>query len=172
MMHLVQLLRTRLLLARPGNLRVQLHPRNRQSAFRIFFHVADCFVGVIIEDKLLFTCDREKGEHVTTGERSDESFFGIDVGRIAKIGRRSRCRNGVTAVEAPAVITRIFLINKFSAAALPAQIYFVFGHTVRIRRWFGDRKQAEKSWPRNKLERGALRRRARRSSPLHLPIWL
>jgi len=26
------------------------------------------------------------------------------------------------------VIARIFLINKFGAAALPTQVYFVFGH--------------------------------------------
>jgi hypothetical protein len=128
-MHLVQLLRARLLLARPGNLRVQLHSRNRQSAFRIFFHVADRFVGVVIEHKLLFTCDREKSEHVTTGERGDERFLGINVGRIAKISRRSRSRHGVAAVEAPGVIARIFLINKFRPAALPTQSYFVFGHT-------------------------------------------
>src|SRR5437762_3650428 len=128
MMHLVQLLRGRLLLARPSNLRVQLHPRNRQSAFRIFLHMADRFVGVIIEHKLLFTCDREKSEHVTTGERGDECFFGIDVGRIAKISWRGRSRHGVAAVKAPGVIARIFLINKFSAAALPTQSYFVFGH--------------------------------------------
>src|SRR6266487_2287371 len=128
MMHLIQLLRVWLFIARPGNLRVQLHPRNRQSAFRIFFHVADRFVGVVIEHKLLFTCDREKSEHVTTGERGDERFLGIDVGRIAKISRRGRSRHGVAAVEAPGVVARIFLINKFGAAALPTQSYFVFGH--------------------------------------------
>src|SRR5436190_9675424 len=154
MMHLVQLLRGRLLLARPSNLRVQLHPRNRQSASRIFFHVADRFVGVVIEHKLLFTCDCEKGEHVTTGERGDERFLGIDVGRIAKISRSCRSRHGVAAVEAPGVIARIFLINKFGPAALPTQSYFVFGHVFRIRRSFRDRKQAEKLWPRDKLEGG------------------
>ena len=127
-MHLVQLLRARLLLARPGDFRMQLYFRNRQSAFRIFFHVADGFVGVVIKDKLLLTGDREKGEHVATGEGSDESFFGIDVGRVAQIGWRGRSRHGMAAIETPSVIARIFLINKFSAAALPTQVYFVFGH--------------------------------------------
>jgi len=107
---------------------MQFHSRNREPAFRIFFHMADGLVRIVIKDKLLFTRDREKGEHVATGKRSNEGFFGINVGRIAKISRRSRSRHGVAAVEAPSVIARIFLINKFGPAALPTQSYFVFGH--------------------------------------------
>ncbi len=58
-MHLIQLFHARLFLARPGDLRMQLYSRNRQSAFRIFFHLADGFVGVVIENELLLTrCDR------------------------------------------------------------------------------------------------------------------
>jgi hypothetical protein len=140
-MHLVQLLRARLLLARPSDLRMQFHSRYRESAFRIFFHMADRLVRVVIKDKLLLTRDCEKGEHVATGKRSNESFFGIDIGRIAKISGRSRSRHSVAAVEAPAMIARIFLINKFGPAALPTQSYFVFGHTFRIRRASEDRKQ-------------------------------
>src|SRR5437868_3064392 len=116
---------------------MQFNPRDRQPAFRIFFHVADCFVGVIIEHKLFFTGDREKSEHVTTGERSNESFLGIDVLRISEIGRRRSCGHGVAAVEAPGVIAWIFLINKFSAAALPSQSNFVFGHICGIPRASG-----------------------------------
>src|SRR4029077_7205464 len=137
---------------------MQLYSCNCQSAFGILFHMADCFVGVVIKHKLLLTCDREKGEHVATGERGDESFFGIDVGRIAQIGRRGRSRHGVAAVEAPGVIARIFLINKFGARALPTPVYFVFGHTFRIRCRFGDRKQPGQSGRATRLERGALRR--------------
>src|SRR5437588_12089271 len=132
-MHLVQLLRARLLFARPANLRMQFDPSDGEPAFRVLLHVTDCFVSVIIQDKLLFTRDREKGEHVTTGERSDESLLGIDVGRIAQIGRRGGRGYLAATIEAPGVIARLLLINKFSSAVVATQSNLVVVHTVRIR---------------------------------------
>src|SRR5881398_3721838 len=98
---------------------MQFDSRNREPALGILFHVAYRVVGVIIQDKLLLTGDREKGEHVTTGERSDESFLRIDVRRIPQRNRGSGRCHLTAAVEAPGVIARILLINKFSAATFP-----------------------------------------------------
>src|SRR6266513_2028317 len=87
-MHLIEFFRGRFLFSLPGDLGMQLDPSDCQPAFRILFHMADRLVGVFVENKLLFTCDGEKGEHVTTGEGSDKRFLGIDVGWITKISRR------------------------------------------------------------------------------------
>ncbi len=109
----------------------QFHPCNCQSAFRILFHMTDRVVGVLIEDKLLFTRDGKEREHVATGERRDECFFRVDVRRISQIRRRGCRGHGMATIEAPSVITRIFLIRKFSAAALPMQGDFVFRHALQ-----------------------------------------
>src|SRR5207244_8360759 len=98
-------------------------------------------------------------------------------------GRCGRSRHGMAAVEAPGMIARIFLINKFGGAALPTQVYFVFGHTFRIRRPFGTASNPEPSKPRAKVELGYRRFGAKpgpataptegsRKFALHVPPFL
>ena len=152
---------------------MQLYPSDCQPAFRILFHMADRLVGVFVENKLLFTCDGEKGEHVTTGEGSDKRFLGIDVGWVTKISRRCSRRHGMAAIKAPGVIARIFLINEFSAAALPTQSNFMFGHTFVYAARFGTASNPQPS-PHKRGSRG--RRSAtqwlqRRARPTSLPSF-
>src|SRR5262249_23596899 len=81
-----------------------------------------------IEHELLLARDRQKREHVTARERSDERFLGIDIRRITEISRGRRRRHRMAAVEYPSMIARIFLIRKFGAPAPPFQSHSVFGH--------------------------------------------
>src|SRR4030095_11403856 len=147
-----------------------LYPRDCQPAFRILFHMADRFVRVIVENKLLFRCDGEKGEHVTTGEGSDKRFLGIDVGWVAQISRRCSRRHGMAAIKAPGMIARIFLVNEFSAAALPTQSNFMFGHTFVYAARFGTASNPQPS-PHKRGSQGRscatqwLRLRAHPASP-------
>ena len=91
-MHLVELLLGRLFLAGELELRMQLHPRDRQLAVLILLHVTDGFIGVFVEQELLFAGDGEKREHVAARERSDKRFLRIDILRVAEIGRGGRRR--------------------------------------------------------------------------------
>ena len=105
--------------SRPCDLRMQLHFRDRQFAFGVLLHVADRFVFVGIEDELLLTGDREKGEHVATGERRDERLFRIDVRRIAEISWCRGAGHGVAAIKAPGMIARIFLVARTRRRRVP-----------------------------------------------------
>jgi hypothetical protein len=84
------------------------------------------------------------------------------------------------------MIARIFLINKFGAAALPTQVCFVFGHTFRIRRPFGTASNpkvvtARQDWRAELCDAGLeelappfalfgqIRRGRRSFDPIHVP---
>src|ERR1039458_2080405 len=96
--------------------------------------MTDGVIKVFVQNEFLLTSDREKREHVTTGERSDERFLRIDIFRVAKIGGRGRGRHFVAAVEFPSVIARILLILERRIAALPGESDFMFGHIFRDRK--------------------------------------
>src|SRR5262245_36370414 len=91
-----------------------------------------------VKHELLPARNRQEGNHVAAGERSDERLLGIDIGRIAEIGRSRRRRQHMIAVEAPSMVTRVLLIAKFGAAAsLCAQTCVsitVLDHQTRPRR--------------------------------------
>src|SRR6266516_1373240 len=65
MIHLLDFLRRRLFLAREPKPRSKRYACDRQSTFRVFFHVAGCFINVFIKHKLLFGRDSQKREHLT-----------------------------------------------------------------------------------------------------------
>ena len=66
----------------------------------------------------------------------------------------------MAAIEALAVIARIFLINKLSATTLPMQTNFMFRHTFAIRCAVASRKQSTALAPTFELK-AALRRQLR-----------
>ena len=95
--------------------------------------MADCFVAIIIKDKLLFTRNREKGEHVTTGERSDESFFRIDIRRIAQISRAQRRPSCRGRHQSSRYDRADISDNRIGAAPrLQDEGDFMFGHAFSI----------------------------------------
>src|SRR5437763_16105604 len=95
--------------------------RNRQSAFRIFFHMTDGFIDILVEHELLFGRDGKKREHLAARERRHKCFLWIDKLWITKISGRGGRLHLVTALKLPGVIARIFLILERRIAAFPAE---------------------------------------------------
>ena len=62
-MHLVELLFSRLFFPGKLELGMQLDPGNRHLAVFIFLHVSDRIIDIFVEEKLLFAGDREEREH-------------------------------------------------------------------------------------------------------------
>ena len=135
MVHLVELFLGRLLVTGKFRLLAEDNARDREFALRILLHVADRFIDIFIQHEFLLTSDREEGEHVTAGERSDKRFLRVDMLRVAEIGRRGRGLHFVATIKSPGVIARIFLIVERRIAALPGESDFVFGHSIRIKPW-------------------------------------
>ena len=131
MMHLVEFFGARFVFAGERDLRFQGHFGDRQFAFGVLFHVADRFINIVVHDELLFTRDRQKGQHMTTRERRDKRLLGINLFWIAQIGGRSRSGHFVAAIKLPSVIARILLIIERRIAPLPGESNFVFGHVFR-----------------------------------------
>jgi hypothetical protein len=130
-MQLVELVGRWLFVAGEFDLRLERHAGDRHLAFRVLIHVADRVINVFVQNEFLLTGDRQEGKHVTTGERSDERFLGINIFRVAQISGRGRGRHFVAAVEFPSVIARILLILERCIAALPGESDFMFGHIFR-----------------------------------------
>ena len=131
-MHFIELIRAGRFVAGPFQFRMELHFGDCHPAFGVFFHVTDCFINVFVEDELLLRCNREKREHVASGERRDECFLRIDILWIAEIDRRGSGRHFVAAIKFPGVIARIFLVLERHVAAGPGKSHFMFGHVFRI----------------------------------------
>ena len=129
--HLLDVLLGRLLVAGEFELRMQLDAGDRQLALGIFLHVADGFVDVFVEHEFLLTGGGEESEHVATGERRDERFLRIDSLRVAEISGRGRGLHFVAAVEAPGVIAVVGFVFEVGRGALPGERHFVFGHAFR-----------------------------------------
>src|ERR1700745_1578245 len=102
--------------------------RNGKSAFRIFLHVADRIVNVLIEDELLFRGYGKKSEHVAARKRCHKRFLRIDKLWVSEISGSSRCLHFVSTLKFPGVIPRIFLILERRVAAFPGESNFMFGH--------------------------------------------
>ena len=134
MVHFIEYFRTRRSIPAPRDLRAQFNPSDRHLPVGVLLHVADRLVLVLIEHKLLLTRNRQERKHVAARKRSDKRLLGINISGIAEISGRRRCRHCVAAVEAPAMVTRILLIRKFSAAAFPLYCRSVFGHAINIER--------------------------------------
>lgn len=128
MMHLIEFLFGWLFLAGKLELRMQLHPRDRQFAVLVLLHVADRFIDIFVEQELLFAGDGEEREHVAARERSDKRFFRIDELRVAEIRRGGGRVHLVAAVEFPGVIAVVGLVLEVGRGTLPRQRHFVFGH--------------------------------------------
>src|SRR5204863_1136689 len=127
-MHLFELLLSRLFVTGEFQFRMQLHSRDRQPALFVFFHVTDRVVDVFVEQKFLLTSNGKEREHVTARKGSHESLFGIDVLWIAKIYWSSGGRHFMPSIEFPAVIAIISLILEVGRRALPRERHFMFGH--------------------------------------------
>jgi len=131
MIHLFDLLRGGLLVAGELQSLVQSHTRNSQLAFRIFFHMADRVVAILVEHELLFACDGKERQHVATRKRRYKRFLRIDKLWVSEISGGSRCLHFVSTVKIPSVIARIFLILERRVAAFPGESNFMFGHAFR-----------------------------------------
>src|SRR6266478_865724 len=121
MIHLLNLLRSRLFIAREFEPLPQRYPRNRQFALRIFLHNADRFIDIFIQYELLFARDRKERKHVTARKRCHKCLLRIDQLWVTQVSRCSRCLHFVSASKFPGVITRIFLILERLIAALPGE---------------------------------------------------
>lgn len=129
-MHFVELLLGRLFFSGKLDLRVEIDACDCQLATFIFLQVTDCVIDIFVEKKLFLTSDREKGEHVATGERSDKCLLGIDILRVPEIGRSCGRRYFMATVEFPSVIAVVGLILEVGRGAVPGERHFVFGHSL------------------------------------------
>src|SRR4029453_9002415 len=105
--------------------------RNGKPAFRIFLHMADRLVNILVEHELFFGRYGKKGEHVAARKRRHKRFLWIDKLWVSEIRRSSRRLHFVSAVKFPGVIARIFLILERRVAAFPSESNFMFGHAFK-----------------------------------------
>jgi hypothetical protein len=126
MIHFLNLLRGGLLIAGELQSLLESHARNGKPAFRIFFHVADRIVNVLIEDELFFRSYGKESQHVAARERCHECFLRIDQLWVPEIRRGSGCLHFVSAFKFPGVIAWIFLIFERRVATLPSKSHLMF----------------------------------------------
>ena len=64
----------------------------------------------------------EKGEHVATGEGSDEGLFGVGQVGVAQVFGSGGARDGLAVAEVDLVVTRVFLVGEGGVVAVPSEL--------------------------------------------------
>ncbi len=134
LMKLFQLLSRWLLVARESDLGI--HRDTGQPRFPVLtlFQMPDGLVLVTVDNKTTHRCDGQKRQHVTTRERSSESFLGIDAVDFAEIiGRGAGIQGLPAAGEPPFVRAGIFLVAETAFASLPRKSGSVLTHGISSR---------------------------------------
>lgn len=95
MVQMVLLGRVRNFGAAVGDARVQCDGAHPWDSFFILGCDADCLILITVQLEALPGGQKDKREHVTARNGGDESFFGINIGRIGpRRGHHRGCRRG------------------------------------------------------------------------------